>query len=92
MNQPIEKLLAAFSSFQTSTQARPDGGLLFRLRDSRGRTVARVLSSSQLKSSLQIEWFIGSIRRDLAMLPEDLPAIASLQGQHRFDMPTYISR
>lgn len=92
MTHHIEKLLSAFPGLQTSTQSRPDGGLLFKLRDQTGRTVARALSYQQLQSSLQVEWVIGSIRRDLAMLPEELPAIASLQSQHRFDMPTYIHR
>lgn len=92
MTHQIEKLLSAFSEFQTSTQSRPDGGLLFKLKSKTGRTVSRTLSYHQLQSNLQIEWVIGSIKRDLAMQPEDLPAIASLQSQHRFDMPTYIYR
>lgn len=88
----IDKLLSAFSEFQISTQSRPDGGLLLKLQDKTGRSVARTLSYHQLRSSLQIEWVIAAIRRDLAMQPGDLPAITSLQSQHRFDMPTYIHR
>lgn len=92
MTYQIEKLLSAFSEFQTSTQSRPDGGLLFKLRDKNGRNVVRALSYHQLQSSLQVEWVIGAIRRDLAMQVAELPAIASLQSQHRFDMPAYIHR
>jgi len=92
MTHQIEKLLSAFTEFQISTQSRPDGGLLFKLRDRSGRSVSRALSYHQMQSSLQIEWVIGAIKRDLATQPGEMPAIASLQSQHRFDMPTYIHR
>ncbi|WP_285424224.1 DUF3509 domain-containing protein [Pseudomonas sp. efr-133-TYG-103a] len=92
MKNHFDRLAIAFSGFQTSTRNRPDGGILFEIKDGGGRKITRAISYLQLHNALQMEWLISSIRRDLAVLPEEAPAIAALQSQQRFDMPTYVSR
>jgi hypothetical protein len=88
----FDRLISAFAGFQTSTRNRPDGGVLFEIKDGSGGTITRAISHMQLHNALQMEWLISSIRRDMAASPEHLPAIAALQSQQRFDMPTYVSR
>lgn len=88
----FDRLISAFAGLQTSTRNRPDGGVLFEIQDGSGSAVTRAISHMQLHNALQMEWLISSIRRDMAVKPDDLPSIAALQSQQRFDMPTYISR
>jgi len=88
----FDRLTSAFAGFQTSTRNRPDGGVLFEIKDGSGGTITRAISHMQLHNALQMEWLISSIRRDMAVTPENLPAITALQSQQRFDMPTYVSR
>ena len=92
MTNHFERLVSAFAGFQTSTRNRPDGGVLFEIKVGNASTITRVISYMQLHNALQMEWLINSIRRDMAVRPEDLPALAALQSQQRFDMPTYVSR
>lgn len=85
-----EKILtAAFPEFDVLTAPRPDGGLLLTLRDADRDVIKRAVSRGQTQTSVQLEWVISSIRRDLALEAGLSPSIARLQSQSRTGLPTY---
>ena len=82
-------LTAAFPEFVVKTTKRPDGGLLFTLHVGEREVMRRAISAGQTKSSVELEWVINSIRRDLALEAGVSPAISHLQSQSRTALPTY---
>lgn len=85
----IDVLTAEFTEFDVVAESRPDGGLLLTLRRDDQDVVRRALSRGQTQSRLQLDWVIGSIRRDLALEAGRSPSIAHLQSQSRTALPTY---
>ncbi len=82
-------LVAAFPELKVLTARRPDGGLLLMLSHEDKEVARRAISAGQAQSSVQLEWVISSIRRDLALEAGMPPAIAHLQSQSRTALPTY---
>jgi hypothetical protein len=85
-----DKFASVFSTYDVTTQPRPDGGILLTLR-SEGKQVKRSISYQQLHTADQLTWVISAIRRDLAEQASELPHISMLQSQNRFALPTYHS-
>jgi hypothetical protein len=89
MQLAIDTLTAAFPEFDVHTQTRPGGGLLLTLMSGDQRILQRAVPFNQCNSTLQLEWLISAIRRDLALEAGMSPVIANLQSQSRVKLPTY---
>lgn len=89
MKQVEDILSTAFPEFDVVTQHRPDGSLLLSLQQGGRPVLRRALSYGQVQSRLQLDWVIGSLRRDLAIEAGQAPAIAALQSQSRIRLPRY---
>lgn len=89
MKQVEEMLVAAFPEYLVVTQPRPDGSLLFTLQQDGQLVLRRALSFGQVRSRMQLDWVIGSVRRDLAIEAGQAPVIAALQSQSRIRLPSY---
>lgn len=89
MNLALTTLTAAFPEFEVLTQTRPGGGLLLTLMSDEVKVLQRAIPFGQCTSSVQLEWIISAIRRDLALEAGMSPVIANLQSQSRVRLPTY---
>ncbi|MFC0711231.1 DUF3509 domain-containing protein [Azorhizophilus paspali] len=89
MKQIEETLVAAFPEYQVLLKQRPDGSLLFTLRQDGRPVMRRALSLDQMRNSLQLDWLISAIQRDLAIEAGEAPMVARLQSQSRLRLPTY---
>ncbi|GAB3461588.1 DUF3509 domain-containing protein [Azotobacter salinestris] len=89
MKQIEETLIAAFPEYDVLLEQRPDGSLLFTLQQDEHPVMRRALSPTQMQNSLQLDWLIGAIQRDLAIEAGKAPMVARLQSQSRLRLPTY---
>jgi len=86
-----EKFVSVFSEYEVTTQPRPDGAVLLTLRDGDGKQIKRSISYAQLNTPEQLTWVISAIRRDLAGVASQCPAITMLKSKTCFALPTYHS-
>lgn len=89
MNLALTTLTAAFPEFDVTTETRPGGGLLLTLFSDDVKILQRAIPFGQCNSSVQLEWIISAIRRDLALEAGMPPVIANLQSQSRVRLPSY---
>ncbi|MCO6055722.1 DUF3509 domain-containing protein [Pseudomonas sp. MOB-449] len=84
MDLDFEKLIGAFPEYELSTKARPDGGFVLTL-EREGKFFQRVVAAS-----VQLDWLISTLRRDLALEHGEVPPVDSLKVLHRRPLPRYL--